>query len=310
MATNPYSSPSISGYNSNPPSDDGSQTSANEITWAKHKTKLGDPIKTYAAAIDSAVTTAFSKTVNTDDAEDNTINGSIGLGYDELTLDSNSNGTITPDRSHHTVDTASDAASGDLDTIATTNLADGALLILSANNASRTIVLKHSADNILLADDNDFSLDDTDKRILLQRFGSNWYELARAPSGLTAATQADMEAASATNVAVTPGRAQHHPSAAKGWVEFDTAGSVAANYNVDSIDDNGTSDFDVNWSTDFSSVNYCVAVTLEYSTDAARFPVFLAKTAADVQNVGAITSAPGRSETSITAYYVAAYGDQ
>lgn len=56
-----YSSPSISGYNSSPPSDDGSATSSNEITWAKHINKIGDPIKNYAAAIDSAVNTAFGK---------------------------------------------------------------------------------------------------------------------------------------------------------------------------------------------------------------------------------------------------------
>ena len=56
-----YSAPSISGYNSSPPSDDGSNTSANEVTWAGIKTKIGDPVKTYAQAISSAVDTAFGK---------------------------------------------------------------------------------------------------------------------------------------------------------------------------------------------------------------------------------------------------------
>lgn len=57
--SNPYTSQSISGYNSSPPSDDGSQTSTNEITWAKHKTKLGDPIKTLAEAINTELVSAF-----------------------------------------------------------------------------------------------------------------------------------------------------------------------------------------------------------------------------------------------------------
>lgn len=57
--SSPYTQPSLSGYNASPPADDGSQVSSNQVTWAKHKTKLADPIKTYAAAIDSAVLAAF-----------------------------------------------------------------------------------------------------------------------------------------------------------------------------------------------------------------------------------------------------------
>ena len=59
--SNQYTEPSISGYNATPPTDDGSNTAANEITWAKHKDKLGDPLKNYSDAINSAITTAFSK---------------------------------------------------------------------------------------------------------------------------------------------------------------------------------------------------------------------------------------------------------
>ena len=173
MATNPYVEQTATGYNSSPPPDNGTQVTANEAKWSDVKTKLADPVKTLAEAIDDAVLAAFAKTINTDDAESNTINGSLAFGYDELTLSANTTGSITPDRSHHTVDTFSDAGTGDLATIATTNLADGAILILSANNAGRTIVVKHSTGNILLADDADLTLDDTDKRLLLQRFGAS-----------------------------------------------------------------------------------------------------------------------------------------
>lgn len=59
----PYTSQTIASYNDSPPSDDGSQTEANRVTWAKHKTKLGDPIKTLAEAINSQLSTAFGKVV-------------------------------------------------------------------------------------------------------------------------------------------------------------------------------------------------------------------------------------------------------
>ena len=63
MAT--YSSPSISGYNANPPSDDGTATEDNTVKWATVKDKVGDPIKTYADAISSAVSTSITN-LNTD----------------------------------------------------------------------------------------------------------------------------------------------------------------------------------------------------------------------------------------------------
>lgn len=57
---NPYSTVSITGYNSNPPPDDGSQSSNNEVSWAKHKDKLADPLKTAIESIDANVESAFA----------------------------------------------------------------------------------------------------------------------------------------------------------------------------------------------------------------------------------------------------------
>lgn len=58
---NPYTSVTVTNYNATPPPDDGSNVSANEITWAKHKTKLGDPLKTAVEAIDTNLLAAFQK---------------------------------------------------------------------------------------------------------------------------------------------------------------------------------------------------------------------------------------------------------
>ena len=58
---NPYTSQTISGYNASPPADDGSQVASNQVTWAKHKTKLGDPVKNLSESINTEVLSAFGK---------------------------------------------------------------------------------------------------------------------------------------------------------------------------------------------------------------------------------------------------------
>lgn len=58
---NPYTQVSVQNYNLNAPPDDATQVSANLITWAKHKTKLTDPLNTAIASIDTNVSAAFGK---------------------------------------------------------------------------------------------------------------------------------------------------------------------------------------------------------------------------------------------------------
>lgn len=57
----PYTNVSVSGYNTNPPSDDGAQTEANRVKWSTIKSKLPDPLKTAIEAIDTNVGSAFDK---------------------------------------------------------------------------------------------------------------------------------------------------------------------------------------------------------------------------------------------------------
>ena len=54
-----YTTQTISGYNSSPPSDDGTQTASNQVKWSTQKTKLTDPLKTQVAAIDTALVSAL-----------------------------------------------------------------------------------------------------------------------------------------------------------------------------------------------------------------------------------------------------------
>lgn len=59
-----YTATSVSGYNANPPPDDGTTVSTNLITWAGIKSKVGDPLNTFASTVDSNITSAFGKTLD------------------------------------------------------------------------------------------------------------------------------------------------------------------------------------------------------------------------------------------------------
>jgi hypothetical protein len=70
-----YSTISVSGYNANPPPDDGSQSAANQINWSTIKGKLPDPLKTAIEAINTALVTAFDFSVNQKTANYTTVAG-------------------------------------------------------------------------------------------------------------------------------------------------------------------------------------------------------------------------------------------
>jgi hypothetical protein len=131
-----------------------------------------------------------------------------------------------------------------------------------------------------------------------------------AGGGGTAATQAEMEAASSTSVYASPGRTQYHPGVAKGWCLFTsvTTTAITASYNVASLTDNGTGDTTITWDTDFSSANYCVVTsTIIGATTYVVAELNSAKAAGStrIQNVQigvALVDAANQS--------VAAFGDQ
>lgn len=214
--------------------------------------------------MDDNILAAFAKVINTDDDENNSMTGSLAFGSSELTIAS---GAVTATRSHHTIDTEADASSDDLDTITASSVSTGALLIIRAADAGRTVVVKHSTDNILMGDDADFTMDDADKRLVLQYDGTNWVEIARSP-GVSPATQAEMEAASSTAVAVTPGRMKFSPHAVQAWATWDVTGALDQDLNVSSITDTGTGDWTMNFTGSFSAATYTGLATKE---DVATF---------------------------------------
>jgi hypothetical protein len=95
------------------------------------------------------------------------------------------------------------------------------------------------------------------------------------PSGRSNITISNAAAGSNTNTAVSfysstkvvsPGIAG--PGLCKAWVNFDGTGSVQirAAYNVNSITDNGTGDYTVNFTNAFVDANYSVTAALGGST--------------------------------------------
>lgn len=101
----------------------------------------------------------------------------------ELTIAS---GEITVTQTVHTVDTEGDASSDDLTDISGGEIGD--VLVISAANSARTVVVKHDVTKIALADGADVSLTDDWKSVVLIRVSSTlWIEL-KSPSGGTGST--------------------------------------------------------------------------------------------------------------------------
>jgi hypothetical protein len=117
--------------------------------------------------------------------------------------------------------------------------------------------------------------------------GSAWVAFAHAASdtlaGLIAiAVQSEMEAASSNTLAVTPGRMKNHPGVAKVHGAFGVAGNLLDGYGISSITDDGTGIATVNFSTDFSSVNYTANVSVVHS-GSSRFVMIESKAVGSVQ---------------------------
>ena len=81
------------------------------------------------------------------------------------------------------------------------------------------------------------------------------------------AIQSEQETGTDTTRAVTPGRQQFHPSAAKFWVKATGASTtIVVSYNMTSWANTGTGDADGTIATDFSGADWCGQVCIIDST--------------------------------------------
>jgi len=144
---------------------------------------------------------------------------------------------------------------------------------------SGVLTLTHNATSLILPTGANITTAAGDTAAFQSLGSGNWrclfYQTASGiPLGgsTTAASQAEMEAATSTTVFVTPGRAQYHPGAAKAWVTFvGSSAAILASSNVTSITRNGTGDYTVNFTTAFSSANYALSGTCGYSANAGAY---------------------------------------
>lgn len=110
--------------------------------------------------------------------------------------------------------------------------------------------------------------------------------------GLTAASQAQMEAATDNTVGATPAVAQFHPSACKFWgyVTYNGAGvpTLQVSYNLTSVTDTATGRLGVTIATDFSTANWApwVGSTTSAATKAIASVVSLAAGTCEVNWYG------------------------
>ena len=79
---------------------------------------------------------------------------------------------LIPRFSYYKVDTQSEAASDDLDTISNGN--EGDLIFIRAANSARTVVIKDGTGNILTNGSVDLTLDNTQDEAILHYDGTNW----------------------------------------------------------------------------------------------------------------------------------------
>lgn len=186
-----------------------------------------------------------------------------------------SSGAVTVTGSNHTIDTEGAASSDDLDTIS--GGTDGYMVTLRADNATRTVVIKHNTGNILTFDGQDISLDETRKAVLAiyDSALSSWLVVSSTVSDTVAtqAVKADILAETNENTYVPPDLLKHHKGIAKAWATFDgTTGSTNDSYNVSSIVRDNAGDWTITLSiTMASATNYVVALGYERgnSTNAA-----------------------------------------
>lgn len=128
-----------------------------------------------------------------------------------------------------------------------------------------------------------------------------------AAGTLEIAVQSELETGTDVVRAVTPGRQHFHPSAAKGWVKFDTDATIRASRNVTSVVKDSTGLWTITWADDFSTAHYAVVVTAIGSV-ASYVPGTGTPSAGTVQ-VWCANGSTGSATDPSVGMMVVAYGD-
>ena len=107
----------------------------------------------------------------------------LGLNLTDSTELTIATGAVTVTQGFHTIDTQSDAASDDLDTITVAG-GQGDILFIMPESGARTVVVKHGTGNINCVGNADVTLDDVHDCCMLLRYdGSSWVAFSLSDSG-------------------------------------------------------------------------------------------------------------------------------
>lgn len=126
------------------------------------------------------------------------------------------------------------------------------------------------------------------------------------------ATKAEMETATSTTTAVSPGRTQNHPGVCKMWAAISVSGgtpSLDGSYNVASITDTSAGNVTVTFTTSFSSAVYCAIASAVTAGGAGQEASVKSGQASGSLVVRTFATATGADTDNIN-LVVAAFGDQ
>lgn len=175
-----YTTQSISGYNASPPPDDGTTGDDNKSKWSQVKTKIGDPVKTLAESVNTALVAMVDvvplaksgayttvagdngRLIEASGTYDQTLGAtaSMGAGY-SVGVKNTDSGTITL-KTGDTIDgSASDRtlAEGQVEWYTVNAAADGYMLSPSDAIYGTSLDLATGASVTGIADENDMSSD-------------------------------------------------------------------------------------------------------------------------------------------------------
>ena len=133
-------------------------------------------------------------------------------------------------------------------------------------------------------------------------------------AGVTQAVQSDIEAETNQDTYIPPDLLKHHPGVAKFWVDIDhSSGSpvIDGDYNVASLDDNGTGNTDINYTVAFADAHYAVVCMGSYTgVYVSIIGESVTHHTTTYQRILCIQNSASDAGVDINGAFVAGFGDQ
>ena len=127
------------------------------------------------------------------------------------------------------------------------------------------------------------------------------------------ATEGEMEVESAAAALVVgPNQVKNSPGVAKAWINFNGTGSVSIrdDYNISSIVDNGTGQYEINIATNFSNADYAITGTSSGTNQTTVNAVFVNQTSSPTTGTVDIFTATEGGAIDRQIVSLAMFGDQ